>query len=110
VCMVAIHAMGRGRAILWKSIMARGGAPGLAPDEAAACILTAGREAAAWFWCYLQDFVDIGVIPDGWAAVPQLHPFLGVLCDASAGEAASPRLCLNLPPGLSLPEDLTVDC
>jgi hypothetical protein len=68
----------------------------------------AARRAAAWFWSLLQDFVDLGVVPEGWQGLAPSNPFIGVSSMGGGGSVA-PRLCLNLPPEFSLPADLTFE-
>jgi CRISPR-associated Cas5-like protein len=102
VCMVAIHAMERGRRHLWT-------ASSLTPT----LIGEASRTAAAWFWLLLQEFVDLQAVPSAWrpALIPPTHPFLGLVSiPPPAGSEAAPTtvLQLNLPPAFLLPAALDI--
>ena len=53
-----------------------------------------------WFWCLLQDFVQLKAVPGEWlGVVPPDHPFIGVL-------GVDDGMRLNLPSELRLPDDL----
>jgi len=91
VCTAAIAAMDHGRRALWRGVF------GGSAVEGQALMQVAAKKAVSHFWRLLQDFVLQGPIPDGWAAIPASHPFIG---------AAPPVLCLNLPEEFFLPADL----
>ena len=61
----------------------------------------ASRAAVAWFWCLLQDFVGLNLVPPSWMNLPHTHPFIGG--NALDGSYA---LVLNPPPGFVLPNTL----
>ena len=104
VCMVAIHAMERGRRCLWRTVLGQHPAAGA---DLAAAVQQASRAAAAWFWCLLQDFVDLQQVPDTWGGSARRHPFISVTQGrASAEDMVTTLLRLNLPVELALPVDL----
>ncbi len=103
VCMVAIHAMEKGRRCLWRTVFRQRAAGA----DLAAAVQQASRTAAARFWCLLQDFVDLQLVPDDWGGAGRHHPFISVTRGrASAGDMITTLLRLNLPVELALPVDL----
>jgi hypothetical protein len=113
VCMVAIEAIYHGFRCMWALHTAEQGVAldptqtritdfmppvHAAPTVARSASQRASRSAVAWFWCLLQDFVGLNLIPASWSALPRDHPFLG--CATGAGAS---HLVLNPPPGFVLP-------
>ena len=116
VCMVAVEAMDRGRRLAWallkKDEGRRAGGQTLMTDflplaagvERPGVAVRAARKAGAWLWCLLQDFVNLQMLPDGWGqGVDPEHAFVGVV-----GPIGSWTLKLNVPGGITLPEDMYV--
>lgn len=90
VAVAALHAMDRGRAVMWHQYHNSRQTP-------AAAVLQAARErAAAEFWLALQVFAQEAQ-PDsqqGWGAVQADHPFLCV----RVAIPSLPRIAVQLPP------------
>ena len=117
VVMVALHAMAHGRRVMWARWQAEIGPANQTlitdffpvvsdrcqsdgVDGAKSHAAYAARNAVVWFWCLLQDFVRLKVVPGEWlGVVPPDHPFIGVL-------GIDEGMCLNLPLELRLPDDL----
>ena len=118
VAMVALHAMAHGRRVMWARWQEDIGPANQTlitdffpvvsgrhqqhddVDVAQRHAACAARNAAVWFWCLLQDFVRLQVVPGEWlGVVPPDHPFVGVV-NIDEG------MRLNLPSELRLPADL----
>ena len=80
VCLAALGAMDKGRKTLSRlDLAARPGST--APARVLPLdvrILIASKVAIATFWDLLQDFVGMGLCPEGWLMVGPDHPFLRV--------------------------------
>jgi hypothetical protein len=90
VAVAALHAMDRGRAVMWHHHHNSGDMTAAEVQQAA------GERAAAEFWLALQVFAQ-GAQPDsqrGWGAVQHDHPFLCVRVEVPG----PPRIAVQLPP------------
>ena len=103
VCVLAIHAMERGRSSLW--VMQVKNASAASPTTPTS--QRAGNRAAAWLWHLLGEFASIGQVPSAWRGsdISPTHPFLGhqraapVVNGEGEGpvNGPSPRWAVNLP-------------
>jgi hypothetical protein len=106
VAMTAVHAIYRGRCAMLNAFLDPS-----RPLPPLDLVRLGSQSACGWFWCLLQDFVDLQSIPRSWGALGPHHPFLHLIPTPPLPGAVvnSPQfsLRLSLPPSLTLP--ITLD-
>lgn len=101
VCTIALHAMEKGRALLYA--LSNDSRPAPDPHPTATSTTRAANRAVEWFRFFLQNVASLGDIPKDWKNVTAGHPFLCSIQapdgNSSGTQMHSCRLALNLPAG-----------
>jgi hypothetical protein len=69
-CLAALNAMDTARCYMVRQQLAGTSQPG--PD----LLQLSSQMAVTKFWALLSNFAGLGLVPAGWPAVPEGHPFL----------------------------------